>query len=468
MAYPPCNSVFYQLYPTPETIDIKKRYQINPLLSGEELDAILQSFVIDDKDLTVTHRPCANRPEAEQIRFADVVRNTLTAANDLPTARLWLRRIPAGIKIKFVDEEKDVHGMANRGGIELYPSIVARSPIEIVETFIHELAHVIDSQHLSCLTIFPYVPVHQSDTGNVVYDDSLTEAEFMRLFLIEEAEKNAISKQLLYESNSIYQSFTHMEKTDCYFRQYLKMYENWMPPKESGTWTDDEIRAERSLRAYFYASITAITHYMREFLQPYTQLMLQLPDSVARCVHQTSVGPIIDFKRINKLKLTETDLKKTTDIADKMQINLQYRQYAYTSLLKRIAVEWMYNNNQDFDNPQVQEILQTQIWPDPNERLKLIPEKETDVFNNYCELISNRYMGYITPADLKVKNTTDAVYLYLDKKDATKSMIDIETSFGIVNGLITKMTEQAQKYLLPYCLSRPQKKSKLSQQKVRE
>lgn len=451
MIYPPCSSVFYTLNSSLEQIDIKKRNQINPELSETEIQAIFDSFRIVEGDKIIQHRLDFDR-DPVPTTFASIIHDTLIYANRLPTARFWLRRIPAHIEFVMAPEtETERNGMAFGNIIALSPQCLQNPVPTIVPTFIHELGHVIDRQSFTGLSVFPYMPVNQGDEWQLKYDDSLTEAEVMQLFLIEEAEKTALSKQLIYESGKGIQSRIYGCQADAYFRKYMRLYEKWLPPEGTGNWSNQEIEKERLMRAFFYTSIAAMTQYMKEFLKPYTRLITQIP-LVIRKTYDSEIQSFVDLKKIRKMNLGLADVDRTIDVLDKMFINIQYREYAYLILCEQIQRMYRYyfQIKGDLTRQQTNQ-FRTEILPDPYIRLNLIPNEPSDYFKAYMTRMEGRYMGFMRQRDLKPTNSLVATYLYLNKSNPSKSLIDIDTSWQDMLSIKEVIKKDATKITSYFC-----------------
>ena len=447
MLYPPCSSVFYELNPNPDSIDLKIKNQINPRLSETEIQAIFDSF-----DIINPHQKiCLVTGETKT--YQDVLLSALKYANQLPTARLWLRQIPAGITFDiFEEKDENTNGYSSNDMICLSSRQVCLPSDFVAMTLVHELAHTIDRSSFIGLNIFPYNPVNDGENWCYLLSETLTEAEAMQLMLLEEAEKNALSKQLTFEAQSVNLSPNYAKRVSYHFNRFNKMFSQWMPSDEAGHWTQKEIDTERLARAWHYTSLASMTDYMKEFLQPYDKLLLKMPEKSRQQIKMVPMGVVFDFSQLKSLNLTYGELEKTFDVIDRVGINLRYRQRAQLLLIEYLRHLYCQKHHLDEYRLSVRQdyILRTKTLVQTSERQKLAPNKPSDYFRQYIERLEDRYMGFIRTRDMKPRNDLYLTYLYINQSQPSKSLIDIACSYETVSALLSYFDQGVDKYLIPY------------------
>ena len=273
MIYPPCSSVFYELNQSVDKIDAKKKEQINPRLTDEEIQAIYDSFEICEPDYMVECQTSLREEKREQMRFGEIIKKALVYANRLPTARLWLRRIPRGIQVGILKDDEGLGGRSAGNKIDISKEKLSETIEMIALTMSHELAHTIDRYEFVGLSVFPYQPVNEGDVFPALWDSSLTQQELMQFVLIDEAEKAALTKQLAFEAGLYAYSSTHTAHMKQQYPKFEKLFSTWQPVSAPEQWTDQEIERERLTRAFFYASMASMSASMKEFLRPYGSLV---------------------------------------------------------------------------------------------------------------------------------------------------------------------------------------------------
>ncbi len=454
MFYPPKNSVFYDMNKDRDAIDSKVKYQINPKLTDEEMAAIYDSFIIENPDKIIMTVDLYDE-EPYPIRFGDLIKSALNTANKLPTARLWLRQIPHNVHLGLLSEEPKfaaINGEVSRDGISLSPNLLKRPLFETVVTLMHELAHFIDFTEVGGLNCFPYEPVNDgkrlSGDPNVIW---MSEAEYVQWFLIDEAEKNALSRQLYYEQNCQWDSSSYARKMNRAFNKYAKIFDTWTPPKESGEWTNSEIEREKMGRALFYAAQETMTGYMREFMKPYTHYFRLLPKPVYNISYMSECGPVIDFDQLRGLNLSMRDVLKTGEIVEKMRINLSYRLTSYSNLSYVLKLKWCKDNHIKFDDltPELHTYLYEKVLTSVKQRRKLSSDKSSPDFADYMARIEGRYMGFITVKDMQPCMNPIAPRLYKDETDINKTLVNLDRTSGIAQTLREYFTEGLEDYINP-------------------
>lgn len=447
MLYPPCSSVFYTQHSNPEEIDLKQKNQINPPLSEQDIQAIFESFRI----INPHHKIDLVTDETKT--FSDIVLSALHFANQLPSARLWLRQVPAGITLDIFDEQdENTNGYSGNGMVFLSSKQVCLPTPFVTTTLIHELAHTIDRYLFVGLSIFPYLPVNDGEKWCHYLSDTLTEAEVMQLMILEEAEKNALSKQLAFESQSIALSPDYAQKVSAHFNRFCKLFAQWLPPDNAGEWTLEEIEKERLSRAWHYASISSMTGYMREFIQPYDKVLYKMPEKARQQIKMTPMGPVFDFTQLRKINLTRAELEKTFDVIDRVGINLRYRQRSQLMLIEYLRHLYCQQRQLDELHLSMRQdyLLRTQVLVQPEKRQKLAPRQPSEYFKQYMERLEGRYMGCIRARDMKPHNDSYLTYLYINQSKPEKSLIDIACSYETVTALLSYFDRGVEKYLIPY------------------
>ncbi len=471
MIYPPCESVFYQMNQNLADIDIKKRYQINPRLTNEEVLAIFNSFQIKEGDKLITRVDDETDIEIQQ-RFDDIIKACMIQANKLPMARLWLRQVPAGIQIECESDTKRMKissGVFVDGKILIAQEMLKSSICEIAITLVHELAHAVDRHNVGGLLFFPYNAVN--DGEKMCYDDiscEMSEAEFLQRCLIEEAEKQALNNQLFFEAGLDNKMYRYNKRLDRAFNKYTKVFENWTPPAEAGVWTVNEINTERQARAYYYAALETMTGYMREFIKPYTQLFYKLPAKMEPVIYGSNLGPIIDFKGIKKLNLSMEELKLTTDVLCAMRINLLYQLLSYTNLMVALKSEWCRQHGKAISNMSSamhRRVMDTVI-NQPEARNQLMSPVASVHFEEYTQRIEGRYMGFIRAKELKPRLNPIAVYMRVNKSNVHKSLIDLPESYAIVKELFRYFDSGLHSVLHKYYIQRRMQEVQQIEQKM--
>ncbi len=455
MLYPPCESVFYQLNPNPEEVDVKKRYQINPELTLDEMWGILDSFVLVGADKPVTWKNKSG--ELVQTSFAEAIRDIFMAANELPTARLWLRRIPSGMHISCVDRNdvptiNGVNALLKNGEVNLMSDRLCQPLVRNVITLIHELAHAIDCRDIGGLTIFPYDTVNAGETLKCFNLKNLTEAEIMRLFLIDEAEKNALTQQLECESGQDMFTFGFFDKMDSLMKKYQRVFAGWQPPEQAGVWTADEIKKERFDRSYFYASAEMMAGQIRHFLKSYSDIWYELPKSVRESSRSTNDDRLINFDELPRLNLSVGKLKTVANKIGDFRMNLEYRCMAYHNLINYIC--WQMARQSGNPTMMSRDFFLNNVASNLRMRKSLVPNEPSAEFNDYIHRIEGRYLGFVRERDLQPNNSTENVYLEQNNKNPSKSLIDIKTSCLITEALLRRLSHDANKYFYPYCVKR--------------
>ncbi len=457
--YPPCNSVFYQLNQNPEKVDVKKRYQINPRLTDEELQAIYDSFIIDDADEIIT-KTDGETGEEIQVRFADIIKDCVFQANGLPMARLWLRQIPAGVPIKIMRDEEAIKmasGLYWEGEIHISPEKLKSTVKDIAILLMHEMAHMVDRTNLGGLNLFPYNAVNDGEKLRI--DDSnasMSEAEYLQCYLIDEAEKHAFNNQLFFEAGMGWKLYRYGKRINRTFGKYAKLFQNWTPPSEAGVWTREEIETERMARAYHYTALESMSGFMREFIKSYDCLFGKLPKKMDEAIVLTNLGPIIDFNKIPKLNLTMPELMLTTDVLASMRENLSYRMRAYNNLMVALKTAWCEQDNINIDALPYEKYrkMGRRILNNPKKRNELMRPEPSEYFAEFSQRIEGRYMGFIRASELQPRLNPIASLFVENRSNVHKEMIDILDSYAVALKLFEIFDKGLHQKLDPYYIKR--------------
>ncbi len=437
-------------------VDVKRRHQINPELTDAEMQAIFDSFHIIGGDMEVCYRNEQGKTVLNS--FKEIVRECFMMANKMPTARLWLRRIPEGMQIACTDDDI----MSAFSGSSA--TVVERCILFTLDMFwknslkntsialVHELAHMIDCQDMGGLSIFPYEPVNDGVPFRCASSEMRTEAELMQLALIDEAEKNALTRQLKYESGSDELPTEYIAKMDSLFKRYIKVFSGWQPPKEAGVWTEKEVKEERFNRAIFYASTEMVAAEIREFLKPYPQLISELPRSIQVSSQNADKAKLINLQEVKRLNLSKAKLRSLWGKVLDIQRNLEYRCLVYNNLVRYIC--WQYARQSKHNTPITHDYFFNVIEPDIKKRLKIIPNKPSQYFADYVQRMEGRYMGFIRAKELEPRNSSDRIYLYEDKENPVSSLINISASFVRMETLAQGLLQDFRRILYPYCVER--------------
>ncbi len=456
MLYPPCDSVFYRLNSNPAQIDVKKRCQINPALTDKEITAIYNSFIFKDGNKSVLYREASGKIVKKP--FSEVIFDILQLSNLLPTARLWLRQIPDNVRIDFVRELKGkesqndgLYAVAGDNQITFSLESLLCTPQVVVDTLIHELAHIIDRTQIGGLTAFPYEPVNDGTPIRITAQNPLSAMEVMQLILIDEAEKNAISKQLQYEMQSMDNLWVQdIQPRNKILKKYVKAYQNWMPPENSGHWTEDEIITERFNRASFYASAESIGRDMRQFLKSQEDWLNLLPKPIQNCGDKTGSESLINYDVLVQMNLPADKLERIMHVVENIRINATYRSRVYIALMHYALNRYKSLTNEDLIDS---EFFFDDLLINPDKQKKMGLNKPSEYFTDYIRRIEGRYMGFIRAGDLRPKNTPDNIYLCLDKTQPAKSLVDLNLSYNRAENVLQKLSLDYKEKLEPYYIS---------------
>ncbi len=439
MIYPPCDSVFYRMNTNPGTIDIKKRFQINPCMTDDELAAIFDSFHIKNPDTLFT-RVNEETEQIEQVRFADIIKQSVFQAGQLPTARLWLRRVPAGLSIAYADDVADMNGsraLFEDNCVIVSPEAVTSTVREVSVLLMHELAHAVDRHEITGMTAFPYNAVNGGSKMQYnEYNCSMSEAEYMQRFMIEEGEKHALSSQMLFEAGLFGRIYRYQKRYHKTYGKYVRIFKDWMPPVREDLWTDEEIITERMARTHYYTSMELMAGRIREFIKPYTHLFYKLSDKLEPAVCGSNLGPIIAFKKIKKAALTLPEIFLTGDVLNAMKLNLSYQFRAFENLSVTLKKAWRQKHNKKLAEMTASDWnAMNEMLEHPQERNQFMLSHTSEHFAEYTRRIEARYMGFIRAGELKPQLNPIAKYLKLNKSNLHQSVIDIVESYSIAQGL---------------------------------
>ncbi len=427
MIYPPCSSVFYELNQSVDKIDAKKKEQINPRLTDEEIQAIYDSFEICEPDYMVECQTSLREEKREQMRFGEIIKKALVYANRLPTARLWLRRIPRGIQVGILKDDEGLGGRSAGNKIDISKEKLSETIEMIALTMSHELAHTIDRYEFVGLSVFPYQPVNEGDVFPALWDSSLTQQELMQFVLIDEAEKAALTKQLAFEAGLYAYSSTHTAHMKQQYPKFEKLFSTWQPVSAPEQWTDQEIERERLTRAFFYASMASMSASMKEFLRPYGSLVKQMPEPVRKQLSKENISRSLNMRKIRSMHLPLNVLAKTFETMDKAFVNVMYRSFACNFLCRQLLHKYCEQNNFP-----VEEVLSDNRFFEKNFLTYLGVKQAEDsnepsqFFEEYIKRVEFRYMGLIGRKDLLPKNSRINAYVHQDRKTPRKSLLDIK------------------------------------------
>ena len=446
MIYPPTNSIFYQLNPQADNLaDYSSK--VNPRLTDNEIQAIYNSLTIENGE-TVIHNHTMDGTVRE-IKYKDLIKEILTFANRLPTARLWLRLIPNDIILDITDRT-DVKAQTADNYIQFARQQLEFPVAVLTPTFIHEAGHLIDRQNICSLSLYPYTPVNDGEAEYITHQTDMSEMEYMQMHLIDEAEKAALSAQLAFETNvdTLRQPTLYNPLIEKAFTKHLKTFKNQINPKINNQQEQDK---ENITRALYYASLEAQCAYMKRFLKPYTAYFKELPPAVYNECKMTMFGPIMDFKNIKKMNLSLNETIRTRDVISTMVDNLEYRELSYNILIHYLKDKYITVNklqNKPFTKA-TRNIFTDEVLPVLSERKKLIPQP-SDAFQKYAQAIEDRYMGFIRVKDLMPKLSPICNYLRKSADNPSQAIINIHLSLTIVRYLRDEILKTANRYFSPY------------------
>ena len=443
MIYPPIDSVFYRLNPI-ENVSLESRKVFNPLLTDEEIEALYRSFQIQNQNKEIRQQVSVD--EFEKKSFAQIIRETLVFANRLPTARLWLRLIPVGITFSCANL-KNMNG-ATDGNEVIFSQNTLKKPQRVfVTTFIHELAHVVDRKQFTPLSPYPFEPIN-AGTPSAYYDyQEMSENQIIRFFLIEEAEKAALSAQIAFEADAEVQSaHIYTPLFQKAFFHYLKAFQNLSFDHCSPL----EVERERKIRALYYASLNAQAEYIKRLLKPYSFYIRQMPKAVtARLDKSSKIAAHLCFDQIKEMNLTDMQLGKTAELIGKIFDLWAYQSRANSFLFSGLFAK--FRQSRFAEKMSVEEAYQYFISQiDEVNFRRQFNKKNSDQFNAYAKLMEARYLGFLKAKDLMPRLDALTVYIQQSKNNPRNALIHFALSNKINQMMINHLKNQVKKNFDPY------------------
>ena len=445
MIYPPIESVFYRLNPI-ESVSSEKRQAFNPLLTSAEIEALYKSFHIQNQNKMIRQQISADC--FEEKTFAQIIHETLVFANRLPTARLWLRSIPAGITFSCADL-KNLNGATNGNEVILSQCIVQKPARIFVTTFMHELAHVIDRKQCVPISPHPFEPINAGEASAYQDYQNLTETQTIRFFLIEEAEKAALGAQIAFEADA--ENQRHYIYTPLFqkaFSHYLKVFQNLsFDPRQ---YTPLEIERERKIRALYYASLNAQADYIKWLLKPYSFYVRQMPKAVRAQLNRSSrIAALLCFDHIKKMKLTDSQLGKTAELIGKIFDSWGYQARANNFLFVGLFEKFQHLHlAEKMPTKRAYEYFISQI--DKLDFRRQFNNSENDQFNAYAHLMEGRYLGFLKAEDLMPRLDSLTVYIRQSKNNPNNALIHFALSSQINQMMMNHLKKQVKTYFDPY------------------
>ena len=445
MIYPPIDSVFYRLNPL-ESVSPERRKAFNPLLTDEEIEALYKSFHIQNQNKMIRQQISADCFEKKT--FAQIIHETLVFANRLPTARLWLRSIPAGITFSCADL-KNLNGAAN-GNEVIFSRYILQKPQRIfVTTFMHELAHIVDRKRFVPLSPHPFEPINDGKASAYQDYQNLTETETIRFFLIEEAEKAALGAQIALEADSENQCrYIYTPLFQKAFFHYLKVFQNLS--FDSNQYTPLEIERERKMRAFYYASLNTQADYIKWLLRPYSSYIRQMPKAVRAHMDKSSkMTALLCFDQIKKMNLTAPQLRKTAELIGKIFDSWAYQSRAndflFVDLFERFQ---QLHSAEKMPVKKAYEYFVSQI--DKLDFRRQFNNNENNQFNAYAQLMEGRYLGFLTAKDLRPRLDSLTVYIRQAKNNPRNALIHFALSNHINQMMMKHLQNQMETNFDPY------------------